>query len=90
MLVPFDRHSPDDLPYEEALVFCRALGGKMAMPGSIEEEKGKWQQMFGQDFQYHPDTRFFYLPISDNGQVVQEYLYRLIDLLCFNFCPFLV
>ena len=69
LLVPFDSYGPDALDYENALVFCRALGGRMAMPMSLEEELGKWQQLFGQDFKYHPEKRQFFLPVTDNSQV---------------------
>ena len=70
LLVPFDRYSPDELPFEEAVTFCRALGGKMAMPGSLEEELDKWKKFFSQDG-FDSDEikrRSFYLPLTDNDQ----------------------
>jgi hypothetical protein len=68
LLVPFDRYSPDQLDYDSAQEFCKTLGGQMAMPASLADERGKWTQQFASYHpRYHIERRFFFLPVTDKG-----------------------
>jgi hypothetical protein len=73
LLVLFDRYTPDQLEFDKALSFCRSLGGQMAMPSSLEEERGRWKDlMFGSLTPRYFQWRFIFLPVTDqnNGTFV--------------------
>ncbi len=69
LLLPFDTYSPDALPHHKAIAFCRALGGRMAMPTSQEDERVKWKGLFAiYSPRYSEVRRNFYLPVTDNAE----------------------
>ncbi len=69
LLVPFDRYGPDALPFDDAIGFCKALGGDMAMPTSLEEEKAKYYDVFARDSPdpdlLGNDRRFYWYPVTN-------------------------
>ncbi len=67
LLVPFDEYSPDQLDYFRAIKLCRALGGKMAMPTSLQDEQRRWTELFAYyKPKYKIKYRQFLLPVTDN------------------------
>ncbi len=66
LLIPFDRYGPDALAFDDAIGFCKALGGNMSMPKSRHEEKTKYYDAFIIDIpDFLVDRRFFWYPVTD-------------------------
>ncbi len=65
LLIPFDVYGPDVLPFDDAIGFCKALGGDMSMPKSLQEEKTKYYDVLIKEIDTHYDRRNFWYPITD-------------------------
>ncbi len=65
LLVPFDRYGPDALPFNDAVNFCKALGGNMSMPKSLQDEN-RYHDIFIKDVMDESlISRYFWYPVTD-------------------------
>ncbi len=66
LLIPFDRHGPDALTFDDAITFCKALGGNMSMPKSPEEEKVRYDFFVNDIPENLNGWRHFWYPVTDS------------------------
>ncbi len=66
LLIPFDRYGPDALSFNDALSFCKALGGNMSMPKSLLEEQKYYDVLIKEIPETLLDRRYFWYPVTDH------------------------
>ncbi len=65
LLIPFDRFGPDALTFDNAIIFCKALGGNMSMPKSLQEENTRYNIFVKSIPETLNDRRYFWYPVTD-------------------------
>ena len=75
VVIPFEEDGPDALRFWDALAFCRALGGNLSAPSSLQDEAmGRWWKGFLDSASVDAngsssDMKRFWLPFTDRGKV---------------------
>ncbi len=67
LLIPFDRFGPDALTFDKAITFCKALGGNMSMPKSLQEENARYDILVKNIPETLNDRRYFWYPVTDRN-----------------------